>query len=203
ILDEKIIPGKFIPVIPVYGNTVLIRGKKRRFGLIRLLRDPQTMLNYWETTKTELLALQPRAPWVGPGGFMDGFEQDWKSANQSNIVALEYNAVDDLRGTPMQPPTRMSFPQPPTGIIEAAGTAQGYMQIVTGIHQPVRLTAGNPRSGESIQQEDMQSDMASYYYYANAAGAPLSSWAVMVGGVASLLGYPRCGGILRCRCQGT
>src|SRR5215475_1673160 len=191
VLDEKIIPGKFIPVIPVYGNTVLIRGKKRRFGLIRLLRDPQTMLNYWETTKTELLALQPRAPWVGPAGFMDGFEQDWKSANQSNIVALEYNAVDDLRGTPMQPPTRLPFPQPPTGLIEAAGTAQGYMQIVTGIHQPVRLTAGNPRSGESIEQEDMQGDMASYHYYANAAVSLIHAWRVMMGWLPSYYDTPR------------
>lgn len=180
LLDEKVIPGKWIPVLPVYGNTVTIRGKKKRFGLIRLLRDPQSMLNYWETTKTELLALQPRAPWVGPAGFMDGFEQDWKAANQSNVVALEYNYVDDLRGGPMPPPERLPFPQPPAGLIEAASSAQQYMQTVTGVHQPVQLTPGSSRSGVSIDKEDMQGDMASYHYYANAAHTLIHAWRIMI-----------------------
>ena len=92
LLDAKTIPGKYIPVIPIYGNMININGLKKRFGIIRFLRDPQTMLNYWETTKTELLALQPRAPWVGPAGFMDGFEGDWRVSNTANMVALEYNA---------------------------------------------------------------------------------------------------------------
>lgn len=191
LLDEKIIPGKWIPVLPVYGSTVLIRGKKKRFGLIRLLRDPQSMLNYWETTKTELLALQPRAPWVGPAGFMDGFEQDWKAANQSNVVALEYNYVDDLRGSPMPAPQRMPFPQPPTGIIEASASAQQYMQVVTGVHQPVRLTPGSSRSGASIDKEDMQGDMASYHYYANAAQTLIHAWRIMIGWIPYYYDTPR------------
>ena len=47
LLDAKTIPGKYIPVIPIYGNIININGLKKRFGIIRFLRDPQTMLNYW------------------------------------------------------------------------------------------------------------------------------------------------------------
>src|SRR5690606_30246652 len=60
--------GRYIPIIPVYGEEVNVEGKRHFRSLIRDARDPQQMFNYWRTMATELVALAPKAPWVGRKG---------------------------------------------------------------------------------------------------------------------------------------
>lgn len=47
ILEHGEWPGKYIPVIPVLGDEIVIDGKKYYLSLIRGAKDPQRMYNYW------------------------------------------------------------------------------------------------------------------------------------------------------------
>lgn len=47
ILDERQIPGRYIPIFPVYGDEIDLDGKVIRSGVIRWAKDPQRMYNYW------------------------------------------------------------------------------------------------------------------------------------------------------------
>lgn len=47
IVDEKDIPGKYIPLVPVIGEETIIDGTMDRKGHVRALLDPQRMYNWW------------------------------------------------------------------------------------------------------------------------------------------------------------
>ena len=137
------------------------------------MRDPQLVLNYAETTNVELVGLQPRAPWVGPEGFMAGHESEWKNSNNSNIIALEY-AREGLDGLPItEPPQRQPFPAPPMALVEMKETANRYIDEISGIAQPQQVTPGSQRSRVSLRESDSQASMATYHYFDHARASVL------------------------------
>ena len=64
ILEEGEWAGKFIPIVPTYGQEVRVDDKHKKFGLVRMAKDPQRMYNYWSTALTETVALAPKAKWL-------------------------------------------------------------------------------------------------------------------------------------------
>ena len=87
----------------VIGDEIDIEGKVKWSGLIRHAKDPQRMFNYWETALTEIIALQPKAPWVMEEGQGEGHEDEWKNANVRNIPVLYYKGTS-IGNTPAPPP---------------------------------------------------------------------------------------------------
>jgi len=49
------------------------------------------MYNYWVSQEAEMLALAPKAPFIGYGGQFEGYETQWKTANTTNWPYLEVN----------------------------------------------------------------------------------------------------------------
>ena len=43
ILEESVWAGKYIPIIPVYGQMLTVENKRKKFGLVRMAKDPQRM----------------------------------------------------------------------------------------------------------------------------------------------------------------
>ena len=41
ILDERDWPGKFIPIVKIYGDYLNVNGKRHVAGLVRYAKDPQ------------------------------------------------------------------------------------------------------------------------------------------------------------------
>ncbi len=68
ILEEQEWPGKWIPVIRVVGNEYEVEGRIYISGLVRNAKDAQRMYNYWVSQEAEMLALAPKAPFIGYGG---------------------------------------------------------------------------------------------------------------------------------------
>jgi hypothetical protein len=71
VLEVNEWPGRYIPLIPVYGDEFSIEGKRYFHSLIHTAKDSQRMFNYWRTAATEMVALAPRVPWVGKSGAFD------------------------------------------------------------------------------------------------------------------------------------
>jgi hypothetical protein len=65
VLEESDWPGMHIPIVPVIGEEVRIGREVYRHGVVRYARDPQRMENYYASAETEVIALQPKAPWLG------------------------------------------------------------------------------------------------------------------------------------------
>jgi hypothetical protein len=90
VLEKNDWAGKYIPIVPVYGDEVNVEGKRYFRSLIRDAKDPQRMLNYWRTASTELTALAPRVPFIGKKGFVPKNDRKWANVNSQNYAYLEY-----------------------------------------------------------------------------------------------------------------
>jgi hypothetical protein len=68
VIEETDWLGRYIPIVPMYGEEWNINGKRHFISLVRRAKDSQRMFNYWRTASTELVALAPKAPFIGVVG---------------------------------------------------------------------------------------------------------------------------------------
>ena len=168
ILDKREWPGKWIPIIPVYGREVDLNGRIVRKGMIRDLRDPARMYNYGQTTMTEVAALQPKAPWLIAEGQMEGHEAAWRDANRKPIVALPYKPTTGPNGELLQPPMRQAPMAPAPGLAQWIQGAQSDFLAVAGMpSEPGQDAQGEVVSGIAIRRRQGISDISHFDFADN------------------------------------
>lgn len=169
VLEEHDWPGRWIPIVPVYGDEVIERGKRHFLSLIHFAKDPQRMLNYWRSTTTELVALQPKAPWVGAVG---SFTTDnrWDTANTENHAFLEYDPVIE-NGVAQPPPMRQPFAGIPAGALQEAMSAADDIMATTGLYQASLGEKSNERSGVAITARQREGDTSTFHFIDNMSRA--------------------------------
>jgi hypothetical protein len=165
VLEETDWAGKYIPVIPVYGQTAVIDAKHKKFGLVRMAKDPQRMYNYWTTALTESVALAPKAKWLMAEGQDEGHENEWAMANIKAMPVLRYKQTD-TEGRVAPTPTRLQPEPPPAGIVTATQGMSNDLMTVVGIYDPSQLPQGN-MSGKALAGQQQQVDMVNFHYYDN------------------------------------
>lgn len=172
ILEETDWAGRFIPVVRVIGNEFEVEGRIYISGLIRNAKDAQRMYNYWTSQEAEMLALAPKAPFIGYGGQFEGYENQWKTANTQNWPYLEVNPdVADGNGTPLPLPQRAVPPMAQTGLIQAKMGAAEDIKGTTGQYNASLGQGSNERSGKAILARQKESDNGTYHYVDNLARA--------------------------------
>lgn len=164
--------GKFIPVIRVVGNEYEVEGKLYVSGLVRNSKDAQRMYNYWCSQEAEMLALAPKAPFIGYGGQFEGYENQWKTANTTNWPYLEVNPnVTDGMGGTLPLPQRSLPPMAQTGLIQAKMGASDDIKSTTGQYDSSLGATSNERSGRAILAREKQGDTGTYHYVDNLSRA--------------------------------
>ena len=172
ILESREWAGKWIPIIRVIGNEFEIAGRLYISGIVRNAKDPQRLYNYWTSAEAEMLALAPKAPFIGAGGQFEGYEQQWKTANTTNWPYLEYNPdVTDGSGKPLPAPQRSLPPLAQTGLIQAKMGASDDIKATTGQYNSSLGATSNERSGKAIMARERQADIGTYHYVDNLARA--------------------------------
>ena len=172
VLEEREWPGKWIPVVRVIGNEWEVEGRMYISGLVRNAKDAQRMYNYWTSQEAEMLALAPKAPFIGYGGQFEGYEQQWKTANTTNWPYLEVNPdVTDGAGGVLPLPQRAPPPLPQTGLIQAKMGAAEDIKGTTGQYDASLGMGGNERSAKAIVAREKQGDTGTYHYVDNLARA--------------------------------
>jgi len=170
VVDRRDLPGRYIPVVRVEGNVLDLNGDVRRKGMIRDLKDPARMFNYWETAKTEKLALSSKAPWVAAEGQLDG-HPEWDDANQKPYSVLKYKIVmgnDGITPMPLPPPQRQPAIEVEAGFAEASQSAGRNLMMVAGMpHEPGQDTPGTVVSGVALRRRQALSDVSHLQYYDN------------------------------------
>ncbi len=165
VLEEKELPGKWIPMIPFYWNRTWIDGRKIIKGITRDAIDPQRMVNFWNTAITESLALAPKAKWLMAEGQDEGHENEWKNANLAPNPVLRYKTTD-IDGKDVPPPERVQPEPPPTGAMEALMGASQNLQRVIGMFDPA-VRAQTDKSGKAINAERSQAENSNFHGYDN------------------------------------
>jgi hypothetical protein len=165
VLQEQEWAGKWIPVIRVVGNEFEVDGRIYVSGLVRNAKDAQRMYNYWVSQEAEMLALAPKAPFIGYGGQFEGYENQWKTANTTNWPYLEVNPdVTDGMGATLPLPQRAPPPLAQTGLIQAKMGASDDIKSTTGQYDSSLGQTSNERSGKAILARERQGDVGTFHY---------------------------------------
>jgi hypothetical protein len=164
-LEEADWPGMIIPVIPAIGEEVRVGRDVYRHGIVRYARDLQRMVNYYSSAETEVIALQPKAPWIGTKKMFQDRRDLWETANTENHPYLEYTPDPAAPG--------------PAAACCAAGCLAGHhqkgalnsedMKAVIGIYDASLGPSRTRPPGIAIERRDEQGDTGTFVYHDNFA----------------------------------
>jgi hypothetical protein len=170
ILEQREWVGKYIPVVRIVGNEFEVDGRLYVSGLVRNAKDAQRMYNYWVSQEAEMLALAPKAPFIGYGGQFEGYEDKWKTANTQNWPYLEVNPdVTDGQGATLPLPQRAQPPMASSGLLQAKAGAAEDIKSTTGQYNASLGMGSNERSGKAILARQREGDVGTYHYGDNLA----------------------------------
>lgn len=160
-LEESIFPGKYIPIVPVYGKEVWVDGDRHILSLIRQSKDAQRRLNHWVSKETEILSLAPIAPVMAPVGSTEDFPE-WGNPYGGDTI-LRYK-MKDASGNPLDKPERLMPPTPPAGFINAMQGAKENIKETMGLYNASLGAKSNETSGVAIQKRQQEGDTATFHF---------------------------------------
>jgi Uncharacterized protein conserved in bacteria with the myosin-like domain len=159
--------GKYIPIIPVYGDVVNVEGKVHLRSLIRDAKDAQQQCNFWETTATEAVSNAPKAPFVGPEEAFQGIDQSkWERANQVAYPYLSHPAYDE-QGRPIAPPQRQSPAFAASAEMAMAGRSHDTIKAILGLYDASLGQRSNETSGRAILARQREGDTSTFHFTDN------------------------------------
>lgn len=194
ILDQREWPGQWIPIVAVLGEEYDIDGKTQLSGMVRNAKDPQRMLNYWESAKTELIALAPRTPYMVAEGQVENHEEEWAQSNIRNYPYLQYKPRS-VGNELVPPPQRQAYEPPIQAITVAEAGAVDSLKAATGIYDASLGNRSNETSGIAIRQRQSEGDIANYHYIDNLTTALTHEGRILVDLIPKI--YDRPGRIVR------
>jgi hypothetical protein len=170
IVDKGVWAGKYIPIVRVAGEEVVIEGRLDRKGIVRYLKDAQRSYNYNASAAIEFGALQSKSPYLAPVEAIEGLENYWATANTQNHAYLPWNHADES-GNPIPRPERQQPPVGATVFMEGMQTAEHEMMMASGQYEATFSDQGNEISGISIQQRQEQGERVTFHYLDSLADA--------------------------------
>lgn len=157
-------PGKYIPIIPVVGGEFPLERKTYRYSAIRFARDPQQLYNFYRTSNAEVIALQPKAPWLVTTKMIGAFKALWDRAHKANLPYLPYE-IDPA--APTAAPKREAPPAMSPAMANEAMIAAEDMKATTGIYDAALGAKSNETSGVAIGRRQLEADVANYHFADN------------------------------------
>lgn len=164
VLEDREWPGKYIPIVPVYGDEFDVEGKRHLRSLIHNALDAARMHNYWRTTATELVALAPRVPYIGEEGAFD-VDPNWTTANTKSHPFLQYASGSQA---PQRQPIDGGVA---AGALQEALNASDDMKAIIGIYDASLGARSNETSGKAIMARQREGDVSTFHFIDNMARA--------------------------------
>lgn len=171
VLDKTDWLGMYIPLVPVYGEEVWIDGKRSCFSLVHQAKDPQRRFNYWLTATTELIALAPKAPFVGVSGQFATDGKRWARANNETFPYLEYDPVELPGGGLAPAPQRQAPPMGSPAMFQEMIAAGDGIKATLGMFNASLGQSGNETSGRAILARQAEGDNATFHFVDNLQSA--------------------------------
>lgn len=156
--------GRFIPIVPFVGEEVKIGRKTIRRGIIREAKDAQRQYNYFTSAHTEVVALQPKSPFMVTEVNVAKYQGMWEQANTKNYPYLLYTP-DAKNGN--QLPSRVAPAVSSQGITDGLTLANENLRRIIGIYDASLGAKSNETSGVAIRARDKQGDTGTVVYRDN------------------------------------
>lgn len=168
VLEKTDWEGQYIPLIPVYGEEVWQDGVRKSYSLATQAKDPQRRYNYWLSASTEIIALQPKAPYIGVTGQFKTQGAKWAKANNETFAYLEYDPVKMPDGSWLvNPPQRQPAPMGSPAMFQEMMAAADGIKSTLGIFDASLGAHGNETSGKAILARQAEGDNATFHFIDN------------------------------------
>lgn len=151
--------GKYIPIVPVFGDEVIIEGKKYYLSAIYNSKDAQRNYNFWRSVSTESVSDNSKTPYIGEeGSFVD--PQKWANSNRQKYAYLEHK-----KGSPM--PQKQPYAGIPSGAIQEALNSADDIKATMGMYDASLGAQGNETSGRAILARQREGDVSTFHFIDN------------------------------------
>ena len=169
-------PGKFIPLVPVWGEIINVDGKDQFFGMVAYAKDAQRSYNYERAIFQEIIAQQPKAPLLATPAMVAGYENDYARLGSRPPPVLFYNH-DPL--APGGRPSRSDPPAFPAAFANAAQISSEDIKATTGKFDASLGARSNETSGKAILARQREGDVSSFDYIDNLSYAQRYSYEII------------------------
>lgn len=161
-------PGKYIPIVPVYGDLLYLEGRDVYSGLVRHAKDAARLNNYYMTAAMESVAKLPKNPYLVTPKMLEGagIKNVWERAQTEDPLFLPYTPDQQAPGGR---PIREPAPEFPAALVNLAGVTNDLLKGVTGIHDASLGARSNETSGKAIMARQREGDTATFSYQDNLA----------------------------------
>lgn len=173
----KILSGPYeyqinrVPIIRMSGRVINIAGRRVRHGLVRFMKDPVRLRNFWRSIAAEQLGYAPKAQWIATESAVEGREEVLRKAHLSRdpLIVVNDEAIIDGNIKRLDPPA------PQMALLNEAQVNTQDMKDVTGIHDASLGIKSNETSGKAIMARQREGDLANLTYHDNGNAALLEA----------------------------
>lgn len=159
VLETNKWAGKYIPIIPAYGEEIAIEGKRYFRSAVHNSIDAQKTYNFWRTASTESVSDSSKTPWVGEeGSFVD--EHKWANSNRVKYAYLEH-----AKGKPK--PERQPFAGVPAGALQESLNSADDIKGTMGMYDASLGAQSNETSGRAILARQREGDVSTFHFIDN------------------------------------
>ncbi|WP_332763943.1 portal protein [Phenylobacterium sp.] len=138
------------------------------------------------TTSTELVALAPKAPFIGQVGQFETDGAKWATANTQTHAFIEYDAKG---GAPA--PQRQPFAGVPAGALQEALNASDDMKSIMGMYDASLGARSNETSGRAIMARQREGDVSTFHYVDNLSRAIRHAGRILIDLIPKTYAAPR------------
>lgn len=168
IIDEQVIPGEHIPVVPQYGERQIVEGEEHYEGVTRLAKDPQRLRNFQLSYLADIVSTSPREKPIFTQDQIGGFEDLYEQTGADNRLPYLLQNGTDANGNPLPvgPVGYIKAPEVPPAMLQSIAETRAAVDDVAGAQLPKDITDVD-LSGKAISALNKRLDMQSYTYQDN------------------------------------
>jgi hypothetical protein len=166
--DCGYLPGRYIPIVPVYGKRWFIDNVERFSGHVRLAKDAQRLANMQRSALAEISALSTIEKPIFVPEQIAGHQVMWEQDNLKNYPYLLVNPITAPDGSmqaggPVGYTKAPSVPQAMAALLQL--TEQDIRDVLGGQEQGDKLTANT--SGKAVELVQGRLDMQTFLFMSN------------------------------------
>jgi len=150
-----------IPIFRVPGWEIKIGDAMHRWGLVRHMKDPQRLHNYWRSVMAEKIMRSPKTTWTASDTSVAGREDKWRASSQSDDPLLIWNAESGSE------PKRVAPIEVEGALMQQAEITTQDLKDVSNIHEANLGMPSNEVSGAAINARVRVSDTGTAIYQSN------------------------------------
>ena len=174
--DEQLWPSKYFPVVPVFGKSIYIDGKRYVWGVIRYAKDSQRAYNVTRSRETEMYMLAPIAPIIATAKQIAPYQLQWKNAHKKTYPYLLYQPDPEAPGAPQ----RLNPPQISSALAQSAARDVDDMKATMGLFDASLGNRSNETSGVAIKARQMEGDVGTFPFIDNLGRARLLTYKIIL-----------------------